>query len=176
MKYSKNKWVNKLVTTKAGDTREYRILKIGAMGVAKEGFKLISAIMPSIGTGFDAIQHKNGQDSDIFDQEQSHTCGAMLQLLSENISDEHFIDLAEKLMGRMYVNGVEVKDLDDHFDEFNGDFLDILSWIFMENFRNFITESDMLASLMTKLISLLNPSQLETLKNFKSKLDTDHNS
>ena len=173
-KYSKDGVITKSIKTKEGNFREYTAHKMGAISVAREGFKLISALTPSLGAGIDSLKANHDREEN-YEEGQSHTFGAMLQLLSENITEDHFEDLVMKLMGSIYCNDEKIKDLDDHFDKYSGDFIDILVWLFKENFGNFIMESDIVVSLIERISALLSPKMKDAVESFKKMLDKEPN-
>ena len=161
MKYS-NTIITKMVTGVDGTERLYKARKLSARTAALEGFKLIKAITPSIGAGIDSLSAKSQRES-LFEDGYDHTFGAMLQLLSENITDEHFESLSDKLMGSLMLGDEEIKDLDEHFDKYQGDFIELLTWLGKETFVNFIMENATLVSLMNKLVGMVSPEMRESL-------------
>lgn len=176
MQYSNtaNGTINKMIKGADGSTRFYTARKMGAANVALEGFKLLKAITPSLGAGADALK-ANSDREEQFEDGQAHTFGAMLQLLSENISDEHFMSLVEKVTGSLYLGDEPIKDIWAHFDEFEGDFMDVLIWLVRENFTNFIMGSGTVVSLIEKITSLMSPQMIAAVDNFKKTLETAPN-
>jgi len=151
MKYSKTK-----VRLKIED-RTYTLKKLGARDLNIEGFKLVRIFAPSVGAGIDG--YRNQDDFGILDG--SNTVAAMLQLLSENLSSEHYTELTDMLLGSLSYDGDKLEDWSDHFDteEFEGDFLEVLVWAFKENFYSFFTKSTILVNLMEKAKSIVLPMQ-----------------
>jgi hypothetical protein len=171
MKYSSN-IISKIIKSEDGSEKVYKAQKMSSMTVVKEGFRLIKAITPSIGTGIDSLVSQQNQD-DLFQDQQSHTFGAMFQLLSENISDEHFEDLVTKVMGSLRLGDDVITDLDTHFDTHSGDFIEVLSWLLKENFVNFIMGSGTLVSSIDKLLALMSPKMKDVVENFKKSLEEE---
>jgi len=170
MKYS-TVMISKVIKGIDGTERLYKARKMSSMTVAKEGFKLLKSITPSIGAGVDSMVAQQTRES-LFEDGQAHTFGAMMQLLSENISDEHFEDLSMRLLGSLMLGDDEIKDLDKHFDEFSGDFIEILWWLGKENFANFIMGSGTLVSLMSQLTDLMSPTMKDAIESVKNSLST----
>jgi len=161
MKYSKTKVKLKI------EDRTYTIKKLGARDLNIEGFKLIRVFAPSAGAGIDA--YRNQDEFGILDG--SNTVAAMLQLLSENLTEEHYTNLTDMLLGSLAYDGDTLEEWSDHFDteEFEGDFLEVLVWAFKENFYNFFTKSTILVSLMEKAKTIVLPM----LEDNESKIEND---
>lgn len=174
LKYSQN-IISKLVKGSDGTERLYKARKMSARTAALEGFKIIKAVTPSVGAGLDSMAAKHNREA-LFEDGYDHTFGAMLQLLSENITDEHFEDLTGKLLGSLMLGDKEIEDLDEHFDKYAGDFIELLLWLGKENFANFILGNATLVSSMNRLISLVSPKikeSLESLKNVMNEPSTE---
>ena len=170
MRYAK-KVITKSIKDSDGEERIYQAYKVGAFTVATEGFKILSALSPSAGVGIDSLQAKSNKEE--FDDTQSHTFGAMLSMLSEHVTPEHFDDLSQKLMGSLMLGKEEIADLEAHFDLHEGDMLDILVWLFQENFTNFIMKSGTVQSWTNKITSLLTPELKEIVNKFKTNLEEE---
>lgn len=168
MRYSKTT-IKKVILGKDGEERIYRARKMGSFTVAKEGFKLITTLSPSVGVGLDSIQAQAKEES-LFDDGQSHTFGAMLSMLSEHLTGEHFEDLSIKLMGSLMLGDDEIKDLEAHFDEYEGDYIDILAWLLKENFTNFTLGSVIVQSWIAQISTLLTPEMKNTYESLKKSL------
>lgn len=158
--------ISKLVTGTDGTERLYKARKMSARTAALEGFKIIKAVTPSVGAGLDSMAAKHNREA-LFEDGYDHTFGAMLQLLSENITDEHFEDLTTKLLGSLMIGDKEIDDLDEHFDKYAGDFIELVMWLAKENFANFILGNATLVSSMNKLISLVSPEMKESLESLR---------
>lgn len=144
------------------------------MPLAKEGFKLAKALAPALGAGADAMAHESKAQEE-FLETRANTFGSILLMLSESIGDDHFYDLQEKLLGSLHFGDSEVKDLDEHFNKYPEDFIEVLVWLFKENFTSFFIGSSMFHSLKEKVTSLLSPKLKNELENFKKKLNEDLN-
>ena len=171
MKYSSN-IISKIIKDKDGNEKLYKAQKMSSMQIVLEGFRILKVITPSIGTGIDSLAAKQNQE-DIFSDQKSHTFGAMFQLLSENISDEHFEELVAKAMGSLRLGDDIISDLDAHFDIHSGDFIEILTWLLKENFLNFIMESGTLVASIDKMLALLSPKMKEVIENVKKSLEEE---
>lgn len=169
IKYS-NTIISKLIKGTDGSERLYKARKMSARTAALEGFKIIKAVTPSVGAGLDSMAAKHNRES-LFEDGYDHTFGAMLQLLSENITDEHFEDLTNKLLGSLMLGEDEIKDLDEHFDKYAGDLIEVLLWLGKENFANFIMGNATLVSSMNTLISLVSPEIKESIEKIKNVLN-----
>ena len=113
-----------------GKERLYKAYKLPAHTVAVEGFKLLKAILPSLGSGIDSIS-QDTEEMALFG-ERSTTWTAAFQLLESNLTSEHFEDLVSKMFGSlMYVSDPITEE---HFDEYIEDYLEVLVWLFKENF------------------------------------------
>lgn len=168
MRYSKT-LITKMITGVDGKERLYKAYKMPAQTTAIEGFKLLKAVMPSIGTGLDDM--RNSDDTEEFNI--STTWTAAFQLLQNNLTVEHFEDLQDKLMGSLMYVDTPIKE--DHFDEFIGDYLEVLFWLFKENFSNFILQSGMLRSKIQNAKKMVQGNQKlsELIENVLKEADTD---
>lgn len=157
--YSK-KVITKIIKGVDGEERIYKATKMSAPIVATEGYKLLRAILPSLGATLDDM---GTDEEDFFERKTTYT--AAFQLLYNNLTVEHFQDLQEKLTGSLIYFDEPIKL--DHFDEHVGDYLEVLAWLFKENFVNFILESGMLRSKIQTLKTMLqeNPKMNELLGN-----------
>jgi hypothetical protein len=166
-KYSK-KIISKLFKTKSGEERIYKAAKLSSRTIFIEGTKLLKCVLPSVGAAIDSMSGKD--EDDIFNDMPKNTFGTAFQYLMENLSDDHMNDLTLKLMGKMFIGDDEIKDIDEYFNDHPENFLDILVWLFKENFGNFIMENDILASMISKVSSLLTPKMKEMLEKMKNDL------
>ncbi len=125
-----NKELKPLTIDAEDGLRVYKGFKLNSYQVMTEGFKMLRVLMPSFGTGIDQMTNDNGL-------EIPNTFGAMMQLLNENLSEEQFTTLADKLLGSLVFNGDVVEDWVDHFDQYPQDLIEVLGWSGKENFYNF---------------------------------------
>ncbi len=139
--------------------RQYKSLKLGSREVFIEGLKLVKVLTPSIGTAIDQLQNTDDIFGDI-----SHTYGAAMQHLMDNIEPEHFAELCDKLLGKLFVNDKEV-DYSTHFDKYPQDFIDVIWWLGDTTFRPFLLKNAIVQSLMSKMTD---QKMGEKLKNFVS--------
>ena len=148
--------------TKNIDGRRYELKKLGAKEVSIESFKIVKAVTPSIGVGFDSMQGNS-----IFDI--TSTTASALQFLSDNLTVEHYTELVDKLLGSLRVDDVSVGEWDEHFDEYPEDFLEIVFWSFKENFFSFFMNSTILKPWISKAKEMVLP-QMKNLMNDALKL------
>lgn len=174
IRYSE-KVISKLVVGKDGTERMYKARKISAFPLAKEGFKLIKVFAPMLGTGADSMIAKHAADEEFIEVE-SNTFGNMLTMLSAHLGDDHFEDLIMKVMGSLMIGDKEITDLDEHFDKYAGDFIEVSWWLLQENFKSFFTESAMIHSLIEKTVSLASPKLKDIINNFKKEFLEDPSS
>jgi len=165
-KYSK-KIVKKMIEGDDGKVRKYSALKLSAIEVAVEGFKLLRAATPSFGVAIDQLMDKENA----FDTPD--TFAAMLQLLTENLTPEHFTDLVDKNLGSLMFDGKEIEDWSEHFDDYEEDFLTIIIWLSEENFTSFFMKSITPLPCFKKLTSLF-PSVKEKVTNALSGLKQEY--
>lgn len=167
MRYS-SKVISKTVVGLDGTERLYKARKMGAFTVGLEGLKLARALAPALGSGLDAMMEKQERDEMMLDP-VSNTFGKMLTMLTAHISDEHWTDLSDKLLGSLLLGDDKI-DVEDHFDTHNGDFLEVLLWLFNENFKDFFMQNATIRSLIDKSMALMSPKLTDVLENFKSAL------
>lgn len=161
--YSKNQMKPLTIDGDSG-LRTYKGFKLNAYQVTVEGFKILKAILPSLGTGIDQLS--NGQDL----YETPNTFGAMFQLLNENLSEDQFTTLVDKLLGSLVCNGEAIEDWIKHFDEYPQDLIEVISWAGGESFYSFFMESTMLKSKVKSIAEMLDPNLKEKISNvLKSK-------
>ena len=161
-KYSK-KIIEKTIIS-GDEARTYQFKKLSARTTTTEAFKILKQVFPSVGYGIDSIKNQD----DIFGPEGFDTLTGMFQLMSENLSEEHFDDLQDKLLTPMIFNGKEVEDWSEHFDDYPEDYIEILSFIGKETFTSFFMGSGILAPWISKLKNLL-PNLKEVIE--KSSID-----
>lgn len=166
--------ISKMVIGVDGTERMYKARKISAFPLAKEGFKLLKVFAPMLGTGADSMVSKQLAE-DEFIEVDTNTFGNMLTMLSAHLSDEHFEDLSLKLMGSLMIGDNKITDLDEHFDKHVGDFIEVLAWLLVENFKSFFTESAMIRTLIEKTLNLASPKIKEIWNNLKKGLLEDPN-
>ena len=150
---------SKKIVSKTIEGRSYEIKKLGAKEVSIESFKLIKAITPSVGVGFDAMKGLS-----IF--EMTGTTASAFQFLSDNLEVDHFSELTDKLLGSLKVDGVLVSDWDEYFSEdevAEEHFIEILFWSFKENFYGFFTKSTILKPWINKAKEVVLPMMQEKL-------------
>jgi hypothetical protein len=170
MRYS-SKVISKTIVGVDGTERLYKARKMGAFTVGLEGLKLARAIAPALGSGLDAMLEKQ-ERNDQYLEPMSNTFGKMLTMLTTHISDEHWMDLSDKLLGSLLLGDDKI-DVEDHFDKHNGDFLEVLLWLFNENFKDFFMQNATIRSLIDKSMALMTPKMNDMLETFKNALNED---
>jgi len=132
------------------DDRKYQVSKLGSQEISLEGFKIIKAILPSVGVGIDTMI---SAESDFGFLDNNRTVASAFQLLAENLESEHFQELQLKLLRTLMFNGKDLEDWSEHFDneEYAKDFLEILVWAFKENFYSFFMESTILSPMLSQM-------------------------
>lgn len=172
MRYS-SKVISKTVVGVDGNERLYKARKMGAFTVGLEGLKLARALAPALGSGLDAMMEKQEREDQLMEP-MSNTFGKMLTMLTAHISDEHWIELTDKLLGSLMLGDDKI-DIEQHFDTYNGDFLEVLLWLFNENFKDFFMQNATIRSLIDKSMALMSPKLKDVLENFKKELSEDIN-
>lgn len=152
IRYSKKIVTKRIIDEDKGEERKYQASKLGAMEVSLEGFKIIRALAPSAGIGADKLIEEGG---DIEFMGSSQTISLMLTVLSENLTPEHYTILVDKLLGSLVFNGKEVEDWSEHFDEYPGDLLEVLSWLGKETFYDFFIQSTMMKYWVQKIKTIV---------------------
>lgn len=171
IRYSK-----KVITKTISDDnkiRKYQANKLGAMEVSLEGFKLLKALTPSIGVGIDEARNN---ELSILDSTQ--TVSWMLQLLSDNLKESHYMELVDKLLGSLVFNGEAIEDWSDHFDDYEEDFLEVLIWLFKDTFYGFFMKSTILKPLvqvMEEMKEVVLPRITEVMTNVLKHNEQDSN-
>jgi hypothetical protein len=163
------KIISKVITGANGEERLYKARKISAFPLAREGFKLLKVFAPMLGTGADSMVSKQRLE-DEFIEADTNTFGNMMTMLDAHLDPDHFMDLVEKLMGSLMLGDKQITDFDDHFDNYNGDFLEVVCWLMVENFKGFFMESAMIRSLIEKTLSLASPKMKEMWQDLKNGL------
>lgn len=150
----------KTLTIDAEDgLRTYKGFKLNARQVMLEGFKMLKVLLPSLGTGIDQLTNKD----DMFDM--PNTFGAMFQLLNENLTEDQFACLVDKLLGSLVCNSEAVDDWVAHFDTYPQDLIEVISWAGRENFYSFFMESSMLQSKVKSIAEMIDPKVKEKINN-----------
>ncbi len=164
-KYSKV--VKTLEIKDVTDPRTYQINKLSSQEVAKESFKIIKIFLPSVGVGLDAL--KNSDEFDFMQVDRTAT--TVIQLLADNLEDQHFAELQFKMLDTLRFNGQEIEDWSEHFDDkYAKDYLEVLVWSFKENFYDFFMESTILSPTIKKLKEVVLPNLKTKMQNvFKDK-------
>lgn len=158
-RYSK-KMISKRLILPDGTCRVYQTPKLAAYEINLEGMKIARAVLPSAGSMIDSFVSNTDME---FSELPPQTFSGSLYFLSENLDEQNYTNLVDKLLGSLIVDGKEIEDWSDHFDEHPEDFLEILVWSGRENFESFFMGSTMLAPLKSKIT--------EVVQNLKGKLD-----
>lgn len=158
MKTHSKFWTQPLVLGEDDNTRVYKALRLNTINTSIEGFKLLKAVMPSLGTAVDMLTSQKEGGFDI-----PQTFSSIFIMLNQNLTEEQFETLTDKLFGSLMVNKEEIEDWNSHFDEHPEDFLDVWIFLFKENFYNFFMESATVRNILSKLSKNLDPKLLETL-------------
>ncbi|AHK11263.1 tail assembly chaperone [Shewanella sp. phage 1/40] len=131
--------ISKTIKGVDGVERLYKARKISAIWASKECFKLAKVLIPAGGAAVDAVMDKKERDDLLLDPVSS-TFGSMLSMFTSHVEDEHWDDLSRKLLGSLQLGDKEITDLDDHFDNYQGDYFEVLIWLFTENFKDFFLQ------------------------------------
>lgn len=160
---SSKQTITKVITRQDETATVYKARPLSGLSVSAEGVKLLKVLTPSIGAGIDSLV---GKDADIMQLDgNSYTLTTMFTMLSDNLTDEHFIDLQDKLLGSLIVDDKAIEDPDDHFSEGNiEDLMEVLMWLFKENFYNFFMGSSTLRTQIQSLMGAMSPDLKGTLK------------
>lgn len=154
--------VSKLIKKEDDSEILYKAKPMSALSVSVEGMKLLKVLSPSLGAGIDSMV---GKDTSMMQLDgNSYTLTTMFTMFSENLTDEHFIDLQDKLLGSLIIDGKEVADVDAHFDDHMEDLIEVLTWLFKENFWDFIMRSAILRTKIASLMAVLSPEVKQTLQ------------
>lgn len=170
-RYSKKIITKTIVDEEKQVTRKYQLNKLSAYEVNMEGMKLARAIMPSAGSIIDSFMKGEDVEASMLDVPQQTFSGALF-FLSENFQDDQYAILVDKILGSMMVDGKEVDDWSDHFDEYPEEFFEILLWAGRESFENFFMGSTMLAPLKEKLKEIF-PKVKEMLNGVQTSKETE---
>ncbi|BAV80943.1 hypothetical protein [Vibrio phage RYC] len=133
--------------------RVYKGARLTGRAILKEGMKLLKVLLPSIGTAIDQLTGNADNE-----YAMPTTMGAAFQLLHENLEEEHFDDLCDKLLGQLTCNGKEVTA--EHWDKYPQDLVDVLAWAGKENFKDFLMESTIIKSKL-EVLSKAMPQKLK---------------
>ncbi|AUR92158.1 hypothetical protein NVP1170O_045 [Vibrio phage 1.170.O._10N.261.52.C3] len=166
VKYSKV-FLPKIVIEDGDSERVYKARRLSSRGVMTEGFKILQVLLPSIGIAVDAATSKE-------EFEMPQTFSAAFQLLNENMDEEQFTELVDKIMGSVTCNGEEIgEDWDEHFDEYPQDFLEVVGKMGVETFKGFFMGSTMLTSKLKKLKKMLPKELLTEMQNLLKDSEPD---
>lgn len=173
IRYNK-KVISKIVKGIDGEERLYKARKMATYEIMKEGFKIVAVLSPAAGSGVDAIMEK-GEREEQYMEVSSNLFGKMLTMLTAHITPEHFDELSRKLLGSLMVKDKEMDldDIEDHFDEYNGDYLEVLLWLFTENFKDFLWGNAMIRTIVEKIMALLSPKMKDVIENLKSGINEE---
>jgi len=166
MRYSKV-LITRMVKGVDGEERLYKAYKLPTLELAKEGYEILLSILPSIGTGLDDIKNEESLIS------SNTTWTAAFQLLRNNLTPEHFETLQYKLLGSLLF--VDTPITADHFDKYPGDYFEVITWLFKENFTAFFTESGMLRSKIqnVKRMAQESPMMNDLIENVWKEVEPD---
>ena len=166
--------ISKLITGADGEERLYKASKMSTYDIMKEGFKLITVLSPAAGSGIDAVMEKQERD-DNYMEPSSNLFGKMLTMLTSHVTPEHFDDLSRKMIGSLMIKGEEMSmdAIEDHFDDHNGDYLEVLFWLFTENFKDFLWGNAMIRTSIEKVMALLSPKMKDIVENLKKDINEE---
>ena len=63
--------------------------------------------------------------------------------------------------------------IEDHFDDHNGDYLEVLFWLFTENFKDFLWGNAMIRTSIEKVMALLSPKMKDIVENLKKDINEE---
>lgn len=173
VRYS-SKIIRKAIVGTDGEERLYKARKISTYHAIKEGFKLLTVLAPAAGSGVDAMMDKQEREDQYLDP-SSNLFGKMLTMLTSHITPEHWDDLSRKLLGSLMIGDKELDEegIEDHFDDHNGDYLNVLVWLFTENFKDFLWGNVMIRTLIEKVMALLSPKMKDILESLKNDINEE---
>lgn len=134
--------------------RVYTIHPFSARTTAKEGFKLLKKVLPAIGAAQDS---RGNEDNVVLGMDT--TFQQAFSMLEQDLSEEHFEDLCDKLLGGVKFEG-EFIDVEDHFDEYPDDFLEVLLFAGEKSFYDFFTKNSIVRSKILPMIEKYLPKSL----------------
>jgi hypothetical protein len=154
--YSKTQMKALTIEDENGDIRIYKGFKLNAKTLLTESFKLLKTVMPALGTVADGYNNQ-----DLMMPPQTYTAAA--QMLENNLSEDHFEDLVDKLTGNLICNGDAVDNWDKHFDEYVYDLPEVIAWAGRENFADFFIRNHLVRSKLRLIKSKMSPAVQEIL-------------
>lgn len=175
VRYNK-KVISKTIIGVDGVERLYKARKMSTFDIMKEGFKLVTVLSPALGSGLDAVMDKNERDYQLMEP-SSNLFGKALTMLEAHITPEHFDDLSRKLIGSVMVKGEEMtmNEIEDHFDDYNGDYLEVLMWLFKESFVDFLWGNATIRTSIEKVMALLSPKVKDIIESLKNDINEEIN-
>lgn len=167
--YSKTQMKSLVIEDEDGSIRTYRGYKLNSLTLLTESFKILKAIVPSIGTIIDGYN----SNQDLYLPPQTYTAAA--QMLENNLSEEHFQDLVMKLTGNLICNKEAIDDWNEHFDKYIYDLPEIIVWVGKENFADFFTQNHLVRSKWKQIKEKMNPQLLEMVTTMFENNDIKNN-
>lgn len=131
MKYSKT------VVEKEINGTQYSANKLGARDISREGINILKTIAPSFATGVSAIMGMPSEDGEVSMPDLTD----IIYILSEKLEEETFVRIQEEVMGSLKVDGKQLPDWSDYFDQHIEDYWDVLGWLLKENFYDFFIQN-----------------------------------
>lgn len=153
---------NKAKVLKLGDSenpRHYNMKKWSTVTTILEGKKLGLVIAQPFAMIMDLLQAKESQSSlsEMVEENSFVFTGAVTQLAGA-LTDDHFMDLVDKLLTGLVHEGESIEDWSSHFDEYPEDFEQVVLWSLKENLYDFFmkmptfrTKLEMLKEIVTPL-------------------------
>lgn len=171
-KLSKNKEIIKL------NGREYRTNKWSTITTMLEGKKLILAIAPSFSTMADLKLSSHSKEPTLDElvdgADTDFIFTAAISQLTSNFTDDHFVDLLEKLLSNFEVretdedgnvgDWVKIEDWSAHFDTYPEDFETLVIKSAKVNLYDFFMKQATVRSTLEKVTEVASPL-LTKLKN-----------
>ncbi|AGH32173.1 tail assembly chaperone [Vibrio phage 11895-B1] len=176
-KLSKNNTVKKEI-----NGRVYKLRTWSAFTTGLEGFKLAKVFAPALAMGYDLHSVKSEEQKEleaIYPEigDQIFTATGVVTQLTSQLTDEHFMDLSEKLFsGLSYLDeegeAHAIDNADEYLESRPNDYIDIMVWSLKENLWDFFMKQDMFASKIGAVAQFLTKT-MESLNSLNENNETE---
>lgn len=133
--------------------KQYTALTLPALEGLQTGTKLFKVLAPSLGSVLDGLQH----DDILHGESRSFT--NIAETIVTHLDESVVIEAIQKVTEGMTCNTTPV-NFDAHFSANYGEMLEVLQWLFMENFESFFEQRG-LKSIWGNLLNLTATEQDE---------------
>jgi hypothetical protein len=159
---------NKAKVLKMGDEespRHYNMKKWSTVTTILEGKKLGLVIAQPFAMIMDLLQAKENESSlsELVEENNFVFTGAVTQLAGA-LTDDHFMELVDKLLTGLTHEGEPIEDWSAHFDEYPEDFEQVILWSLKENLYDFFMKSPTLRSKLETLRTIVKPLAEKAVK------------